>query len=184
MIVIAMQFTFVETILRRQLFGQADQVFIRGLAFWAPILMPNDLLTVETVPADEIERGDLMMISRTVCERVLGIASDIIDLKAGRITCNGIPLIGTHSLPLMNWGRDFVPDGATSRPFAERQRIVVPEGRIAYLWWGREIRTVPVAETHGRIHAISAPPQRRCRFENGRPVPFPRRTFFGFFMDR
>jgi len=177
MVVVAMQFTLVETVMRRQFFGLADQIYIRGQAFWAPVLMPNDLLVIQAAPAGDIARGDLLMISRTICERVLGIANDIVELKAGRITCNDLPLIGTHSQPLMEWGTAYVPDGANRHYAIDHQRTAVPQGHIAYLWWGREIRTVAVTETHGRIVGISAPPERRCRFENGRPLPYPQRTF-------
>lgn len=171
MVGITFQFYLVNHLLEYSLGYSPTQVYIRGAAFWAPTLLPGDRLVIASVPASDIQPGDLLMISNTLCERALGLSSDVVTTSAGMVFRNGRPLLGTDTRPLMPLNSPFVPEQVIGVVAIPEQRIVVPPGHVAYLSWGRELRTIPVSGISGRIDGIIAPIERRCRFEHGRPIP-------------
>ncbi|HEY9069771.1 MAG TPA: zinc ribbon domain-containing protein [Candidatus Ozemobacteraceae bacterium] len=175
LVVVTLQFSLISHVATRYFYGFPNQVTIYGQPFWAPILLPGDRLVLRELPVRELRNGDLVQCSTTICERILGTPGDVLLLDHGRISRNGELLLATHTKPLLAWGSHYVPDWAMRETILNKQDVVVPEGKIAYLWWGREIRTAYATETRGLIVGIAAPDNRRCRFVNGVPHPYERR---------
>ncbi|HOT29102.1 MAG TPA: hypothetical protein PLU72_13035 [Candidatus Ozemobacteraceae bacterium] len=181
MIGLGLQFSLLGWLLYGPIGHLGNHVYLHGNNLWGPVLIPGDRLVVHPVSSSGIRPGDLVMISNTLCERVLGIASDTVAIEGNGIIRNGTPVIGTYSMPLSPVGSHYMPDWAWRSPPEVTTSVVVPANNIAYLWWGRTLKTVPVADIRGRIDGIAAPAHRRCRFENGKPVPLPRRSFLSLF---
>lgn len=179
---LGLQFALLGWLLHGPIGHLGNHVYLRGDNLWGPVLIPGDRLVVHAVPASDIRPGDLVMINNVLCERVLGIASDIVAIEGNRIIRNGIPLTGTYSMPLSPINTSNVPDQARRSTAELKPSSVVPVDSIAYLWWGHTVGTVPIANIRGRIDGIVAPAHRRCRFENGVPVPLPRRFYLSFFI--
>jgi len=177
---LGLQFGLLGWLLHGPVGHLGNHVYIRGNDFWGPVLLPGDRLVVHPVSASEIRPGDLVMISSTLCERVLGIASDIVAIEENTISRNGTTITGTYSMPLSPIGTSFLPDQAWRGTPVMNLSLAVPQDHIAYLWWGRTLKTVPVSDIRGRIDGIAAPVNRRCRFVQGKPVPLPRRAFLSF----
>lgn len=180
MLGLGLQFGLLGWLMQGPIGHLGNHVYIRGNNFWGPVLLPGDRLVIHSVPASDIRPGDLVMINLTLCERVLGISSDTITFEGNVITRNGFPVTGTYTSPLSPIGTSYVPDQAWRGTPGADSSIVVPEQHIAYLWWGRSLKTVPVSDIRGRIDGIAAPRYRRCRFERGVPVPLPRGTILSF----
>lgn len=171
LVVLSTQFYVSNRLLQAYLGHTGRHVIIRGATFWAPALLPGDRIVINKVPAADMQHGDLIMVSNTICERVLGVASDVVTIDGGRILRNDIPLLGTYSMPLTALNTSNVPDQAIRGDSNAHQQVVVPADHVVYLWWGKELRAVPVVDIQGRIDGIAAPAERRCRFVDGRPVP-------------
>ncbi len=176
------QFALLGWLLHGPIGSLGSHVYIQGNNLWGPVLVPGDRLVVHPVPASAIRPGDLVMISNTLCERVLGITSDTLTIEGNGVTRNGTPVTGTYSMPLSPIGTNNVPDQVWRGTPEMHSSVVVPMDNLAYLWWGRTLKTVPVSNIRGRIDGIAAPVDRRCRFENGAPVPLPRRPFLSLFI--
>ncbi|HOY65438.1 MAG TPA: hypothetical protein PLP29_01035 [Candidatus Ozemobacteraceae bacterium] len=180
LVTITAQFSLISHISNRYLNVFPNQVTIYGQGFWIPLLAPGDRIVIRETPIGGFRNGDLVQFSTTICERVLGMPGDTLRIESGRITRNGEPLVATHTRPLVSLGAPYVPDWAMREGITDRQEITVPEGSLAYLWWGRQLRTALATETRGLIIGIAAPEPRRCRFENGVPVPTPPRGFLRY----
>jgi len=179
---LGLQFALLGWLLHGPLGHLGNHVYLRGNNLWGPVLVPGDRLVVHTVPASDIRPGDLVMIHNTLCERVLGITSDTVTIEGTGIIRNGMPVTGTYSMPLSPIDTSNVPDQAWRATPEMRSSVVVPANHLAYLWWGRTLKTVPVTDIRGRIAGIAAPASRRCRFENGVPIPLPRRSILSIFI--
>lgn len=139
---------------------------LRGVNFYAPVLLSGDLLDVQPVAEDRLQHGDILMISRVHTERVLGLPGDILELRDNEILRNGRP-IPPEDAPLVRLGFQGGPDEAIYQAVHSKQSLTVRDGAVGILWWGRQLRNVDISAVHGRIEGILMPEDRRCRFRSG-----------------
>lgn len=161
-------------LLGRLIYGAGYRREVRGIRLQAygdwfkPHFQGGDLLDVNPVAPGDLERGDFVMIDAHTIDRVLGLEGDELTLQPDAILRNGAPLTGAQK-PLVAYEPTLdIPDQVAHTPPARPgQTVQVPPGEAGLLYWGRRLRTIPIASLPGRIDGILHPPERACRFVRG-----------------
>ncbi len=165
------QFTLAGYFLNRYFYPILSQVEILGYEFWAPVFRTGDVLQYNHLSLPVTGRGDFVLFDRNFIERVLGTAGDVLELRGGKLFRNGASVMLPEYLPLVPFENRMIPDGAWRLGDPDQdQKIVVGDHQFGFLYWGRELRVATVSLLLGRIEEIVRPRERRCRFENGKPV--------------
>ncbi len=161
-------------LLGRLTYGPRHRMEVRGIRLQAygdwfkPHFQTGDLLDVTPIVPGTLERGDFVMIDPQTIDRVLGMEGDELVLQKEQILRNGKALTGAQR-PLVAYDPNLdIPDQLARTPPANPgQTVKVHSGEAGFLFWGRRLRTFPIASLPGRIDGILYPPERACRFERG-----------------
>jgi len=157
------------------LYGARYRMNVRGIRLeghffraFQPIFNTGDFLDVNPVAAANLRLGDLVMIDRYTLDRVIGLDGDILKIQEREILRNGSPLPGRQQpVTTYNTQREIPYPLSQTPVMGEGSFVKVNKGEAGILYWGRQLRSIPIGSLQGRIDGILNPPERACRFVNG-----------------